>query len=242
MPACKAAPIALSSEHECALRAHSTPQKLAERARVVLLASDGLGIEDTAQRLGIWRKTARHWRRRWLAAEASADVAQRLSDASRRGAPATFTPEQICQIVALACESPEKLGIPISHWSQSELVRQAVSRGIVEGISHGSVGRHFTIDRLVSAIRLLVGEALAEPALLDAAPHRRSRREDAPRTRATEVAAALVAGRSGITLAQLGTELTRLGLTPARDGNQWVPSSLKALLDQARARGLLVST
>ena len=34
--------------------------------------------------------------------------------------------------------------------------------------------RRFTTDRLVSAIKLLVGEALAEPALLDAAPRRRS--------------------------------------------------------------------
>jgi len=31
--------------------------------------------------------------------------------------------------------------VPISHWSQSELARQAVARGIVDSISHGSVGR-----------------------------------------------------------------------------------------------------
>ena len=30
---------------------------------------------------------------------------------------------------------------PISHWSQSELARQAVARGIVKSISHSSVGR-----------------------------------------------------------------------------------------------------
>ena len=68
-------------------------------------------------------------------------VAERVSDARRRGAPATFTPEQICQIMALACEDPERLDVPISQWSQSELARQAVSRGIVKSISHGSVGR-----------------------------------------------------------------------------------------------------
>jgi transposase len=135
----------VSPEHEQTLRAliraHSTPQKLAERARIVLLASEGLGISEIAQRLGIWRKTAGHWRRRWLAAEASAGVGQRLSDALRCGAPATFTPEQICQIMALACEDPERLDVPISQWTQSELARQAVSRGIVPSISHGSIGR-----------------------------------------------------------------------------------------------------
>ena len=42
---------------------------------------------------------------------------------------------------ARACEQPETLDVPISQWSQSELARQAVARGIVESISHGSVGR-----------------------------------------------------------------------------------------------------
>jgi putative transposase len=38
-----------------------------------------------------------------------------LDDAQRPGGPATFTAEQIVQIVALACEPPEKSGRPISH-------------------------------------------------------------------------------------------------------------------------------
>ena len=145
VPALKAPPMQLSSEHERELkdlvRAHSTPQRLAERARIVLLAAAGVGIAETAQQLGIWRKTASHWRRRWRDASASAGVAARLSDAPRCGAPATFTPEVICQIMALACEDPGTLDVPISHWSQSELARQSVARGIVKSISHGSVGR-----------------------------------------------------------------------------------------------------
>ena len=160
MPAAKAPPIQLSPDQEPPLkdlvRAHSTPQKLAERARIILLAAAGKGVEETAAALGVWRKTVRHWRRRWEAAEASAGVAERLSDAPRCGAPATFTPEQICQIMALACEDPERLDVPISQWSQSELARQAVSRGIVESISHGSVGRFLkkapTSSRIAAAI------------------------------------------------------------------------------------------
>ena len=145
MSAHKALPLQLSPEHERELknlvRAHSTPQKLVERARIVLLSASGLGVEETARQLGIWRKTAGHWRRRWQDATTSASVAARLSDAPRCGAPATFTPEMICQIMALACEDPETLEVPISHWSQSELARQSVARGIVKSISHGSVGR-----------------------------------------------------------------------------------------------------
>jgi len=154
VPAHKASPVQLSAEHERELnelvRAHSTPQKLAERARIILLAAAGLGVGETARQLGIWRKTAGHWRRRWRDAAASAGVAARLSDAPRGGAPATFTPEAICQIMALACADPETLGVPISHWSQSELARQSVARGIVKSISHGSVGR-FLKKRSISS-------------------------------------------------------------------------------------------
>jgi putative transposase len=162
MPAHKASPIELSSDQERDLsalgRACSTPQKLAERARIVLLAATGLGVDETARRLGIWRKTASHWRRRWRDAEPSAGVAARLCDAPRSGAPATFTPEQICQIVALSCENPETLDIPISHWSQSELARQAVERGIVKSISHGSVGRFFKRCRYQTASQPLLAD------------------------------------------------------------------------------------
>ena len=163
MAAHKAPPVQLSSEHERELntlvRGHSTPQKLAERARIILLAAADLGIEETAQRLGIWRKTAGHWRRRWRNADVSASVAARLSDAPRCGAPPTFTPEVICQIIALACENPETLDIPISHWSQSELARQSVARGIVKSISHGSVGRFLKRGR---------SQATSQPLLADA--------------------------------------------------------------------------
>ena len=46
------------------------------------------------------------WRRRWLATQTIADILVRLADAPRPGAPATYTPEQVCAIVALACERP----------------------------------------------------------------------------------------------------------------------------------------
>ena len=126
-------------------RAHSTPQKLAERARIVLLAADGVSVSvsETAQQLGIWRKTASTWRKRWREADTAKSTAERLSDAPRSGAPGKFTPEQICAIIALACEAPEDSDLPLSHWSQSEVARQAVKRGIVPSISHGSVGRFF---------------------------------------------------------------------------------------------------
>jgi putative transposase len=40
-----------------------------------------------------------------------------LTDQERSGAPATFTIEQVVQIVALACEEPQASGLPITDWT-----------------------------------------------------------------------------------------------------------------------------
>ena len=94
-------------------------------------------------------------------------------------------------------------------------------------------------DRLCAGVHRRAGH---RSQLDDLCATGRPRKEQTTQKRATEVVAALVAGRSTITLVQLGTELTRLGLAPVRGGNQWAPSSVKALLDRARAAGLLAPT
>jgi transposase-like protein len=132
------------------IRAHSTPQKLAERARIIMLACEGVSVSETARQLGTWRKTVHRWRKRWLEADSTATTAERLSDAPRSGAPGKFTPEQVCAIVALACESPKANDLPITHWSQCELARQAIERGIVCSISHGSIGRFLKKNQRLS--------------------------------------------------------------------------------------------
>ena len=60
---------------------------------------------------------------------------ERLRDAPRPGTPARITPEQVCQIVALACEAPSQSGRPISQWSSREGAEEVVNQGIVERIS-----------------------------------------------------------------------------------------------------------
>ena len=141
-----ALPITLAESQRRVLEAlegaHGTPQQLALRARIVLLAGEGVGVHETARRLGVWPKTVRRWRGRWLSAS-DGDVAARLSDAPRSGAPAKFTAEQICAIIAIACEKPAASGREMSHWSQREVADEAMKRGLVETISQRSVGRFF---------------------------------------------------------------------------------------------------
>ena len=143
-----ATPIVLNQQEQAELerlvRCSSTPQSLASRARIILMAGEGAGVVEIAERLGVWRKGVSLWRSRWLeSSDWSCSVGERLSDAPRFGAPAKITPEQVCSIVALACEEPGDSGLPISHWTQQALADEAMRRGIVEEISQRSVGRFF---------------------------------------------------------------------------------------------------
>src|SRR5207237_8082316 len=121
------------------VRAFTTGQQLALRARIVLLAGDGLNNLQIARELGVDDETPGHWRRRWLQFRdvplEEVSVAKRLADAPKCGAPAKFTPEQVCQIIALACERPSNSNRPISKWSHRELADAIVRRGIAESMS-----------------------------------------------------------------------------------------------------------
>jgi len=81
----------------------------------------------------------RLWRDRWAAVQdiplAELDVAGRLADAPRPGAPARITADQVCQVVALACVAPATSGRPISQWTNQELANEITTRGIIETIS-----------------------------------------------------------------------------------------------------------
>src|SRR5205814_8742890 len=98
-----------------------------------------------ARELGVDDETPGFWRQRWLQFRDvpldDLSVAERLADAPREGAPAKFTPEQVCQIIALACEKPADSDRPISQWSHRELADEILRRGIVESISPRHAGR-----------------------------------------------------------------------------------------------------
>ncbi len=115
------------------------PPQVALRARIILAAADGENNSQLARRLGIEPDTARLWRTRWLALAplplAELSVAERLEDAPRPGGPCRITAEQVCQIVALACEVPAAAGRPISQWTGREVADEVITRGIVAAIS-----------------------------------------------------------------------------------------------------------
>jgi putative transposase len=121
------------------VRRHTAPQQVALRARIVLAAAEGRNNAEIARAVGVDVETARRWRGRWLGlrpvALADLSVEERLTDAARSGAPAHIGAEQLCQIVALACEAPSASGRPISQWTSREVAAEIVARGILPTIS-----------------------------------------------------------------------------------------------------------
>lgn len=154
------------SELERLIRNHTTPQQLALRARMIVLSTEGLKVGQIARQLGVWRKTVSQWHARWRSSSgSSATVHERLSDASRCGAPARITPEQVCGIIALACEAPEDSGLALSHWCAQALADEAVKRGIIDRISQRSVGRILKRSRPQAAPGAVLADAQARPGL-----------------------------------------------------------------------------
>ena len=129
------------AELNAIVRKRTSPHQQVMRARIILLASKGVSVHETMRRLGIARTTVQMWRRRWREADREG-LQARLSDRPRSGAPATYTPEQVCAIVAIACERPRDSGRPTTHWTRKELADEAVKRGIVDSVSPRAIG-HF---------------------------------------------------------------------------------------------------
>lgn len=119
-------------------------------------AFTGADNADIAQEIDLGPDAVGIWRRRWARSwsqlilvecvEGKTDlhraIAALLGDAPRSGNPGKFTAEQVTQIMALACEPPEKSGRPITQWTSYELADEAKKRGIVASISASQVGRY----------------------------------------------------------------------------------------------------
>jgi transposase len=118
---------------------HSAKQSTVLRAKIILLADDGLQHQEIAKKLSIRNNTVSIWVARWLDLTDRA-AEDRLQDAPRPGAPDKFTPEQVCQIIALACEKPEDHGRPVTHWTHWELAEVAIEKDIVDSISASHLG------------------------------------------------------------------------------------------------------
>ena len=152
--------IQLSEEEENALQklinGHKTGQQVVLRAQIILAANQGKSNSQIMRELGVSMNP-------WLLFQpiplTELSAQERLEDAPRSGSPARITADQRCQIEKLACEKPEKLGIPISHWTNREIAAEIMKQGIVEQISARHAGRLLKRSRYKAAPNSLLANA-----------------------------------------------------------------------------------
>ena len=112
------------------VRSRTTEARVVERARIILLAADGVANSEIARRLEVSRPKVLRWRQRF----AEGDVESLLVDAPRSGRPRTISAELIEKIVR---ETQHTTPPDATHWSTRTMARRhGVSEKTVRKIWH----------------------------------------------------------------------------------------------------------
>ena len=136
------------SELEARARRYTLPYRDVVRAKVVLMAADGLDNDEIAARLDTRRAIVSKWRKRFYLQGLAG-----LEERPRGGRPPVFP--LIHPVKALACELPSRLGVPCSRLHVPDISAEVVyarhcgqSRGPPSGAGcqktpsdHGAAGR-----------------------------------------------------------------------------------------------------
>ena len=119
-------------------RAHSTPQSLALRARMILRAAelDRPTNLQIGHELGCSNLTVGTWRRRYL------DLGLLgLQDARRSGRPRTIAAPTRVQVISVASTVPHDHDRPVTRWTLDEIVATLLDALHTEAVSRSSVWR-----------------------------------------------------------------------------------------------------
>ena len=109
------------------INAGTSPQRIVLRARIILMAAEGMANRRIAQTVGTSRPTVILWRNRF----ASGGVAALLQDAPGRGRPARISSAKVRQVVEATVRTRPA---GATHWSTRTMAK-------AQGISHATVQR-----------------------------------------------------------------------------------------------------
>ncbi len=159
------------------VQASTSPQGIVLRAGLLLDYAISGNKTEVGKKYGVGRDTVRRWSQRWQSLTSERDqlekeygagtltqsryrreLAELLADAPRPGHPTTISEEQKAQIIALATEKPEKVGVPINHWTGETLKEAAIAKGIVKKISRAHVSRFLKAGPASTASKPLLGK------------------------------------------------------------------------------------
>jgi transposase len=120
-------------ELERRARAQLTPQRVARRARIILLCAEGRAIRQIAVEVGMDQHQVGLWRRRFLA-----DGLDGLEDLPRPGRPRRIGHDERMKLAAIATSEKDQ-DDPIAMWTHQDLADVLFGDGIE--ISASQVGR-----------------------------------------------------------------------------------------------------
>ena len=110
----------LTAEEETELRqrvaSRTLPARVVERARMIWFLHQGERVPAVARRLGVGADVVRTWLKRF-----NAEGLDGLRDRPRSGRPATYTPEQVGEVIAASLTKPDALGLPFGSWTLDRL-------------------------------------------------------------------------------------------------------------------------
>jgi putative transposase len=128
-----AGPVVLDSEQREQLESFSRSRSLAhahvQRAKIVLLAADGMTNIEIAEKLGTTRETVGKWRKRYLQ-----HGIEGIYDELRTGRPRTYSDEQIATLIQRTLDTTPDGS---THWSTRSMAKEI-------GISKSTVHRVWT--------------------------------------------------------------------------------------------------
>src|SRR5512132_3505798 len=124
------------TELQVVARAHSTPQSLALRARIVLRAAelDRPTNRTIGHELGCSNLTVGKWRRRYRALGVPG-----LHDAVRSGRPRTIASPTRVQVIAVASTLPQDQDRTVTQWTLDEIVATCLDALHTDAISRSSI-------------------------------------------------------------------------------------------------------
>jgi transposase len=125
-------------ELQTLIRAHTTPQALALRARIILraAAADQPTNLHISRELGCSNLTVGKWRRRYLAQGFAG-----LQDAARPGRPKTIASPTRVRVIAVASTLPQDQDRTVTRWTLEEIATAVLETLGTDAISRSSVWR-----------------------------------------------------------------------------------------------------
>lgn len=144
---------------EASARRHASAHRDATRAKIVLLAAEGLPNDEIAARPGTPRQES-----------SPSGVSGSTSNAwpgsgseHEPDGPRSSPPEVVVAIKALACELPATNGVPLARWHAPDLLRAAIEQGTRASISDTTIWRWLSADAIRPWQSTEVGSSLAIP-------------------------------------------------------------------------------